>query len=183
MSTSVWKKLGFNPNEWAWWFTINWQDLFHIYPVVNISFFRTNRMKTRQVSSMIPSARRTFPLVANDHYFHLKIVLFCSILKSWDGRTDVRTNDMRDHFWLWLWVGQVDQKFKDFSLTKFLEWPPTRSYYTASIIQGNCLQIMSWQKSQCVQNFKHGAFFTTIKTDLGEFLQISFSYDFSVSLG
>ena len=39
---------------------------------------------------MIPSARPLNP-GSSDHYSHLKIVLFCPILKIGDGWTDVRT--------------------------------------------------------------------------------------------
>ena len=34
---------------------------------------------------------QTLSPASSDHYSHLKIVLFCEVLKSEDGRTDVRT--------------------------------------------------------------------------------------------
>ena len=40
---------------------------------------------------MIPSAWPTVPPLAINHYSHFKFVLFCKILKSGDGRTDIQT--------------------------------------------------------------------------------------------
>ena len=54
---------------------------------------------------------QTHSLISGDHCF--RFVLFCQILKSGDGRMQVRTNDMcknNDHYRLW--VGLVDQKKK-----------------------------------------------------------------------
>ena len=66
--------------------------------------------QTRQVLSMIHSARSTVP-PSSDHYSHLKVVLICEILKV--VPTTCETDDMRensDHYRPWLWVGLVDQK-------------------------------------------------------------------------
>ena len=63
--------------------------------------------QTRQVSSMIHSARPTVSPVANIIVF----ALICFVCEKW-GRTDGRTDDMRknnDHYRPWLWVGLVDQ--------------------------------------------------------------------------
>ena len=66
------------------------------------------RKKTRHVSSMIPSARPN----RSYHYFYAVFVLFGDILKSGDGRTDLRTKttcNYNDHYRPGLWVGRVDQ--------------------------------------------------------------------------
>ena len=59
--------------------------------------------KTRQVLSMIHSARPIVTLVAN--------IIFCYFvlvdLKSGDGRTDMCENN--NPYRPWLWVGRVDQ--------------------------------------------------------------------------
>ena len=55
---------------------------------------------------------KTHSSAVSDHYF-LKIVLFWAILKSVDGRTNVRTDDTvenSDHYRLWWCVGRVDQE-------------------------------------------------------------------------
>ena len=40
-----------------------------------------------------------------DHYFHMKIVVFCEI---WNMGTDDMCENS-DHYWPWLWIGLVDQ--------------------------------------------------------------------------
>ena len=45
---------------------------------------------------------------SRDHYFHFKMIWFCVILKSGDGRTDTTCNNS-DHYRPWLWVCLVDQ--------------------------------------------------------------------------
>ena len=45
---------------------------------------------------------QTHSPVRSDHYSHLKIVLFCVILKSEDKRTDVMCGN-RDYYRLGLW--------------------------------------------------------------------------------
>ena len=57
--------------------------------------------RTRQVSSMIHSAK---------HCFLCFVVLD---LKSGDGRTD-NTCENNYHYWPWLWVGRVDQQKETF---------------------------------------------------------------------
>ena len=58
---------------------------------------------------------QTHSPVSRDHNSHLKVVLFCEILKSRDGRTDIQTTRAkivittgRD------WVGLVDQELLSF---------------------------------------------------------------------
>ena len=45
---------------------------------------------------------QTHSPASSDHYSHLKVVLFCDILKGEDRRKD-------GHYRPWLWVGLVDQ--------------------------------------------------------------------------
>ena len=50
---------------------------------------------------------------SSDHYSRSKVLFFCEILKSWDGRTDGQTDttcENSDHYRPWLWVGLMDQK-------------------------------------------------------------------------
>ena len=68
----------------------------------------TEATNTRQVSSMIHSARPTISPVANIVF---ALTLFC--FEKW-GRTDGRTDDMcknNDHYQQRLWVSLVDQKY------------------------------------------------------------------------
>ena len=44
---------------------------------------------------------------SSDHYSHMKLVLFCDILKSEYTCTEVQT-----HYWPLLWFGLVDIKIK-----------------------------------------------------------------------
>ena len=63
---------------------------------------------TRQVSSMIHSARPTVSPVAN-----IVFALFC-FARFWKVGTDRRTVDMcknNYHYRPWLWVGRVDQQY------------------------------------------------------------------------
>ena len=50
------------------------------------------------------------------------------------------------------------------------------------VILSTSLLMVAISCTQCVQSFKQGTFFTTIKTYLGKLLHLSLSYDFSVLL-
>ena len=66
---------------------------------------------TRQVSSMIHSARPTDPPAVNIVFAWN---LFC-FARFWEVETYLRTDNMcknNDHYRPWLWVGRVDQKIK-----------------------------------------------------------------------
>ena len=72
-----------------------------VIPKCSTHHNQVKQTNTRQVSSMIHSARSTVTPVAN-------IVFCCFVfldLKSGDGRTD------NYPYWPWLWVGRVDQYF------------------------------------------------------------------------